>query len=295
MSDIDKKNSKKFNSYFDNEEEEQQSELQNQEKTEEEDIVEKQKSIKTNKNKSKKKFVKFKESEIDEITKNSEKVIKSLLSINNNELKETNNLNTKNNNTLLIEKKKSDDFLFEVPKPKNLKKKNYEDFNFLTNKDPTIEYFENMEELMDANNEDDMEYQLLDFNDLKNYINSDEEALEYDYDLNGVHTESIETQNENLENLFKEDPQNYETLYKLIYLYKESKNKEKLKFYRNYTQAYFPISDDMWKEWINDELIEININDKNDQNTKNPNIFLQKLIIIDLYEKALRDFYCNKR
>ena len=144
--------------------------------------------------------------------------------------------------------------------------------NFLTNKDPTIEYFENMEELIDANNEDDMEYELLDFNDLKNYINSDDDALGYDYNLNGVQTESLETQIENLENSFKEDPQNYETLYKLIYLYKETKNKEKLKFYRNYTQGYFPISDDMWKEWIKDELIE-----KNNRDNKNPNDFLEKL------------------
>ena len=43
----------------------------------------------------------------------------------------------------------------------------------------------------------------------------------------------------------------------------------------------------MWKEWIKDELIEINKN--------NPDNFELKVQLIDLYERALRDFNCNSK
>lgn len=146
-----------------------------------------------------------------------------------------------------------------------------------------IEYYKNFEDLMEANEDEEMEYELMDLSELQKYIQgTGEEAL----DLN-FKPISIDPQKEieNLENSHKEDPLNYENLYKLIYLYRDTKNYEKLKYFRTYTQMYFPLSDDMWKEWIKDELIDINKN--------NPDNFELRLQIIDLFEKALRDFYCK--
>ena len=91
----------------------------------------------------------------------------------------------------------------------------------------------------------------IDFNELKNYINNEEDGFGFDYknsedsdmgiNINNIglnmginmnqlglneinEKENIQKQIETLENSFKENPLNYETLYKLIYLYKDTKN-----------------------------------------------------------------------
>lgn len=146
-----------------------------------------------------------------------------------------------------------------------------------------VEYYENIDELMKANSDENMEYDLVGLDELQEYLAGGVEGL--DFELKDIEIEDPEKEIEKLEKNFNEDPLNYETLYKLIYLYRETKNAEKLKYFRNYTQMYFPISDDMWKEWIKDELIEINKN--------NPDNFELKVQLIDLFERALRDFYCK--
>jgi len=149
--------------------------------------------------------------------------------------------------------------------------------------DEQVEYYENLDELMKSNSDENMEYDLIGLDELQEYLTGGVEGLDLDY--KDMETEEPEKEIEKLEKDYNEEPLNYETLYKLIYLYRETKNDEKLKYFRNYTQMYFPISDDMWKEWLKDELIDINKN--------NPDNFELKIELIDLFERALRDFNCN--
>jgi len=189
---------------------------------------------------------------------------------------------------------------YKIPFPKNKLKKENESSNSPKEKieknivvesnavdqelsDP-IEYYENLEDLIKANNDDEnMEYDLVGMDELQNYLVGGIEDFDFDYKKMMIEEPAKEI--EKFEKDFAQDPLNYETLYKLIYLYRETKNQEKLKYFRNYTQMYFPISDDMWKDWIKDELIDINKN--------NPDNFDLKVQLIDIFERALRDFYCK--
>ncbi len=146
-----------------------------------------------------------------------------------------------------------------------------------------VEYYENMEDLMKANTDENMEYDLVGLDELQDYLAGSLEGLDFNYDQ--MEIEDPEKEIETLEKEYKEDQLNYETLYKLIYLYRDTKKFDKLKELRDHTQKYFPISDDMWKDWIKDELIEINKN--------HPNEFEYKVKLIDLFERALRDFFCK--
>jgi hypothetical protein len=116
-----------------------------------------------------------------------------------------------------------------------------------------------------------------------------EEALqeysiqEMDYEENEDVSQDIDMNHtiRNLEKKFESDKENYDTLFKLIYLYKLNNEKTKLKTMREYTQNLFPLSDDMWIVWIKDEL----------ENAKD---FDSKYALIKShFEKALSDFMCN--
>ncbi len=130
--------------------------------------------------------------------------------------------------------------------------------------DENMEYYDSLEDLYKKYGEEGMDLELLDFENMP-----------------GRMSEPIEAQISLLEGKFEEDKENYDTLFKLIYLYRMTKETSKLKKMREYTQQLFPLSDDMWKEWIKDELEE-----KKD--------FVERYDLIKShFEKALDDFHCN--
>jgi len=217
---------------------------------------------------------------------------------------ETNSPIRKQSNNEPIQRGSSDSFSknseYKMPFPKNKTKKDNGNNNNnnpkasdnkmkISNNDnekdlgDKVEYYESLGDLINENNDENMEYDLIGLDELQEYLAGGVEG--FDLDFKEKETEDPEKEIEKLEKNFNEDPLDYETLYKLIYLYRETKNVEKLKYFRNYTQMYFPISDDMWKEWIKDELIDINKN--------KPDNFELKIQLIDLFERALRDFYCK--
>jgi hypothetical protein len=91
----------------------------------------------------------------------------------------------------------------------------------------------------------------------------------------------LKEQIKKLEDKYELDKENYDTLFKLIYLYKLNNEKIKLKNMREYTQNLFPLSDDMWLDWIKDEL----------ENAKD--FDSRYSLIKSHFDKALNDFMCN--
>ena len=136
-----------------------------------------------------------------------------------------------------------------------------------------VEHFDSIEHLYETYG-NEIEYEMVDLQDLKKFM-----GAEFDENLIVPSEEQIEK----LEKEMQEDPQNFNTLLKLIYVYRETKHKEKLKQIREHTAALFPLSEEIWKDWIKDELAEIKQDD-----------FQKKYEFIDLmFKRALKDFYCK--
>jgi hypothetical protein len=166
------------------------------------------------------------------------------------------------------------------PSPKNLKKK--DEFQIPLSKRKKSEEEEINIVAGNIDNEQGHEQTyVVDIEDLKKYFGEDfnEKML---LDIQG---ENEPLDLEDLENQFKEDPFNYDTLYKLISVYREKGMKDQLREIREYTIRYFPFSDEMWKEWIKDELAEI-------RNSAN-NSFDERYKLIEKFKQAFSDFYCK--
>jgi hypothetical protein len=143
--------------------------------------------------------------------------------------------------------------------------------------DKSIEHFESIDELLD--NYDDEEYEILGMNELQDYLGKKDKDPRLEELERGPPDEQIAY----LEKQFEEDKENYEILYKLIYLYRLHGHTEKLKQMREYTFNLFPLGEEMWKEWIADELKEISQEE-----------FDKKYLLIQThFERALKDFYCK--
>lgn len=143
--------------------------------------------------------------------------------------------------------------------------------------DKSIEHFESIDDLLDKY--DDEEYEIVGMNQIQQYLGKTEKDPMLDEIERGTPDEQISY----LEKQFELEKENYEILYKLIYLYRTHGHKEKLKQMREYTLNLFPFGDDMWKEWINDELKEFSQDD-----------FDKKYLLIQThFERAIKDFYCK--
>lgn len=114
----------------------------------------------------------------------------------------------------------------------------------------------------------------------KKYPGMDVELYDEEY-IDNASELTIEEKIKILENKFEENKHNFDTLHKLIYLYKLKKDSGKLKWMREYTHNLFPLTDTMWKEWIQDELL-------------NAKDFDSKYSIIHSHiDKSLTDFHCK--
>lgn len=143
--------------------------------------------------------------------------------------------------------------------------------------DKSIEHFESIDDLLDKY--DDEEYEIVGMNEIQQYLGKTDK----DPRLEQIERGSPDEQISYLEKQFEVEKENYEILYKLIYLYRTHGHKEKLKQMREYTFNLFPFGDDMWKEWINDELKEFSQDD-----------FDKKYLLIQThFERAIKDFYCK--
>lgn len=185
---------------------------------------------------------------------------------------------TPKNNSDSPHKIKKADFNMPIPKTKtkNINQNNKNNSHttesgFKLDDQMQVDYYGSLEQL-DQEQDDEYEYQIVDIKDLKNFIQTE------DMGPNLSPEEEIAA----LEKEFEISPDDYNVLFKLIYLYRMNKEKEKLKNMRNHTISMYPISDDMWKEWIDDEISEINSND-----------FEAKYNIIKIFKRAFEDFYCK--
>lgn len=180
-------------------------------------------------------------------------------------------------NNLNKEHKKGDEFNFEKPLPPSKKIQNDNSKQTYSTEDAynvlndLINYQEG-----DIIVEGGEEYEVIGYQDL-NFLTQGEEST--------IENLPLDQQIVQLESQLQANPQDYDIMYKLIYLYRSSSDKEKLKSMREYTVSLYPISDDMWKEWINDELTEIKIS--------HGNSFNKRLEVISLFQKALKDFLCK--
>jgi hypothetical protein len=152
-----------------------------------------------------------------------------------------------------------------------------------------VEKYNSMHEFQEAHNDDEYEYEMVDLNELKNHILSESK-------LNTIKM-SPEEEVDFLEKELAKNQSDYNVLYKLIVICRENKFTEKMKHYRNITQLLYPLSDDMWKEWINDEYSEILLKYNNNENISQEDrvkLFEEKYsILIPLFKRALDDFYCK--
>lgn len=136
-----------------------------------------------------------------------------------------------------------------------------------------IENFDSLDQLYETYG-NDLEYEVVDLQDLKNFMGEE-------FDDNMIIPS--EDQIESLEKEVQADPQNFNTLMKLIYAYKDTNKKDKLKQTREHTASLFPLSEEMWKDWIKDEMAEIK-----------PDDITKKYEFIDImFKRAIRDFYCK--
>jgi hypothetical protein len=86
-----------------------------------------------------------------------------------------------------------------------------------------------------------------------------------------------------LEEKYQEDPFDFNVLVRLILFYRESGQIDKLEEMRNHTISYFPLSEEMWLDWIKDKKSGM----KKDEVG---NI----IVILNFMRKALSDFYYPK-
>jgi hypothetical protein len=160
-------------------------------------------------------------------------------------------------------------------KEMNMEEMNHNNIENTTHTSKGVEKYESLDHLYQTYDDENMEYEVVDLQDLQNFLGNEfkEELLNM----------PVEEQIALLEKEFEEDPQNYNTLYKLIYMYRTNKQKDKLKQMREHTLNLFPLGEDMWKEWIEDELNELNVED-----------FEKKYEFIQtMFQRALKDFYCK--
>jgi len=147
-------------------------------------------------------------------------------------------------------------------------RKELKNFNLGNN----IENYDSLDQIYETYGTD-LDYEVVDMEELKNYIGAD-----FDENMIIPSEDQIAT----LEKEMQADPQNFNTLLKLIYVYKETNKKEKLQSIREHTASLFPLSEDLWKEWINDELSQIHQDD-----------LTKKYEFIDLmFRRAISDFHC---
>lgn len=142
----------------------------------------------------------------------------------------------------------------------------------------SLEKFDNVGQLYQKyQNDENFDYEVMGVQDLKQLMGEDfNENLLME---SGSPEEDISI----LEAEFEKEPDNYEVLYKLIYMYKETNQKEKLRQMREHTFSLYPLGDDMWKDWIKDELADIS-----------PEDFDNKYSIIEShFNRSLRDFCCK--
>jgi hypothetical protein len=208
-------------------------------------------------------------------------------SANNNYKAPISKVSNRNDNKIYTEKIK---FEFNKPEPLDMHKKILKDvhdrkenkysleelssFPFSGNNDFPVEKFSSLEELYQQyGDENDMEYEVVPMQDLKDLMGDK---------LNPLLGNSYESYITSLEEEYSKDPENYEILNKLIFIYRETKNKEKLKQMREHTLSLFPLFEDMWKNWIDDDLADIPADD-----------FDRKYQMITThYLRALQDFQC---
>ena len=119
-----------------------------------------------------------------EITKDNQ-TLNVTLQKNTNNKNETNSTIEKNNFAQNELNKSNNQDLenlnYKIPLSKSKTKKPTTSEN---NDLPPVEYFEDIEKLMEANDEEDMEYELVDFNDIKNYVQEGEDLDYNTLDIN---------------------------------------------------------------------------------------------------------------
>jgi hypothetical protein len=152
---------------------------------------------------------------------------------------------------------------FQMPLP--LKKKSIDQVEQLPEQ---VEQFGSLEELNAKYG--DYEYQTVDM-EIMNVLANENMLVD----------EPEEMDQKLLEENYIEDPFDYNTLYKLIYIYRETGQTEKLEEMRNHTSNYFPLADHMWIEWIKDKKKAITNGEGQIQ-------------LLNFMKKAFSDFYYPK-
>jgi hypothetical protein len=135
-----------------------------------------------------------------------------------------------------------------------------------------IQHYNNVDELYKEFGENS-DYEMVDLQEIQNMIGGE---------LNNQLFLPSEEEITELEKTFSENSRDLMTVYKLIYCYKAINEKYKLKNMREHAITHFPLSEEMWMDWIKEEIALIKCEE-----------IEKKYAMIDkMFKKALKDFPC---